>query len=116
MSDNERSGAAMVSVELPAATVARLRERAAFAGLPLEVYLDRMSEENGPPVDRVAQKLAWLKNRTPADAERTLAELLAASRPPRPLPEGKTLYDVVEGSWPGDETDEQIRDALDRLS
>ena len=32
------------------------------------------------------------------------------------LPEGKTLEDVVVGMWPGDETDEEIFAALERLS
>ena len=105
-----------VALELPAATVARLRERAYLAGLSLENYLDRFADEDDPPVDRLEQELAWLVNRTPEEIEQTRQRLYSQSRAPRPLPEGKTLSDVVEGQWPGDETDEQIRDALERLS
>ena len=65
---------------------------------------------------RLAAELDWLANRTAEEKAQTLAELLAASRPARPLPEGKTLADVLEGQWPGDETDEQVREALERLS
>ena len=42
--------------------------------------------------------------------------LILASPPPRELPEGKTIEDVVMGKWPGDETDGQIFEALRKLS
>ena len=63
--------------------------------------------------------LAWaegLKNRTDAEIEEARRRIDALSPPPRPIPEGKTLEDMVMGTWPGDETDEQIREALERLS
>jgi hypothetical protein len=41
---------------------------------------------------------------------------LAKSPPPHPLPEGKSVYEVVAGTWPGDETDQQIRELLEKLS
>ena len=34
----------------------------------------------------------------------------------RELPAGKTLEDVVAGTWPGDESDADIEEALKRLS
>ncbi len=42
--------------------------------------------------------------------------LLKSTPEPRPIPEGKTLFDVVEGTWPGEETEEQICDMLERMS
>lgn len=68
------------------------------------------------PNARLDQELAWLANRTAEDIERTRQELLNTSRPAQPIPAGKTLFDVVEGQWPGNETDEEIRTALERLS
>lgn len=68
---------------------------------------------------RLEAELAWLeslKHRTEAEVEETRRRLDALSRPPAPIPEGKTLSDMVEGKWPGDETDEQINEALKRLS
>ena len=62
------------------------------------------------------REIRWLTSRTPEEIEQTRAEILKKSRPARPLPEGKTLSDMVEGKWPGDETDEQIHEALERLS
>jgi hypothetical protein len=57
-----------------------------------------------------------LVNRTPEQKQADRAEAMKTVRKGRPLPEGKTLSDVVVGSWPGDETDEQILEALERLS
>ncbi len=65
---------------------------------------------------RLEQELAWLANRTDADKEAARVRLSALTPPPTPIPEGKTLSDMVEGKWPGDETDEQVRAALERLS
>ncbi|MGH9767983.1 MAG: hypothetical protein ACREAB_11160 [Blastocatellia bacterium] len=60
--------------------------------------------------------IAKLLSRTPEEVEQARERIFQASRPPRPLPEGKTLYDVVCGQWPGDETDEEVFEALKRLS
>jgi hypothetical protein len=60
--------------------------------------------------------IARLTNRTPEEVEAARARLFAQSRPPRPLPEGKTFLDVVCDQWPGDETDEEVYDALAKLS
>lgn len=71
-----------------------------------------------PPGDNPALERAirWLTSRTPEEIMATRERILKASRPARPLPEGKTLAEVVQGLWPGDETDEQVREALERLS
>jgi hypothetical protein len=68
------------------------------------------------PSDPLAVALSRLKNRTPEQVAADRDRLLALSPPPRPLPPGKTLEDVLAGLWPGDETDEQIREALEKLS
>jgi hypothetical protein len=57
-----------------------------------------------------------LLSRKPEQAEAARAALLALARPARPLPEGKTLNDVVEGTWPGDESDAEIHSILNELS
>ncbi len=57
-----------------------------------------------------------IQHRTTSQIELARERILKASRPARPLPEGMTLSDMVEGKWPGNETDEQIREALERLS
>ncbi len=64
----------------------------------------------------LAKVIAKLLNRTPEEIEAARARIFKASRPPRPLPEGQTLEDVLAGQWPGDETDEQVYEALRKLS
>lgn len=55
-------------------------------------------------------------NRSPEEIEAARERVLKSSPKPRDLPEGKTLEEVVSGKWPGDETDEQIFAALEKLS
>jgi hypothetical protein len=64
----------------------------------------------------LARAIAAMADRAPEEVEAARVRLFAQSRPPRPLPEGKNLLDVVSGQWPGDETDEEIFDALRKLS
>ena len=67
------------------------------------------NDESRPEVSRWAYRTPEQKR---IDAEKALSR----AWPARPLPEGKTLDDVVCGMWPGDETDEQITEALRKLS
>ena len=56
-----------------------------------------------PPAEESAleREIRWLTSRTPEEIMAAREELRKASRPPRPLPPGKTLSDMVEGKWPG---------------
>lgn len=67
-------------------------------------------------VDFLAQEIERRKNRTPEEIAAIRAEVMAGVRKGRELPEGKTLSDLVVGKWPGDESDDQIRVALEELS
>ncbi|MEK7833483.1 MAG: hypothetical protein AAB401_20500 [Acidobacteriota bacterium] len=100
---------------------------AVYAGHLLEQKLHENGGRNGnhgftvqddddTDPDALAKAIAELSNRTPEEIEQTRDRILAASRPPIPLPEGKTLGDVLRGQWPGDETDEQVFEALRKLS
>ena len=51
-------------------------------------------------------------NRTPEEVAENRRRTMSKGRPARPLPPGKTLEDVTVGIWPGDETDEQVREAM----
>ncbi len=55
-------------------------------------------------------------NRTPEQKLADRAEAMKWIRPGRPLPPGKTFFEVVQGTWPGDETDEEVNRALEELS
>ncbi len=62
------------------------------------------------------EALARATTRSTNEIVEARVRLLQASPPPRELPEGKTLEDVVLGQWPGNETDEQILEVLEKLS
>ena len=62
------------------------------------------------------QWLDAMMNRTEAEVRADREQVFAASQPARKPPEGKTWADMVVGKWPGDETDEEIREFLEKLS
>jgi len=103
------------TVELSDEADARLREKAARAGLSVGEWLRRLAEKEAgtDPLDDAVR--AYL-NRTPEQIAAAREAVMRTALPPRPLPPGKTLEDVVVGMWPGDETDEEIFAALERLS
>jgi hypothetical protein len=109
-----------VTVQLTPETEQRLRLQASRRGETLEVFLQRLAEQEAAASaevpDTLAQGVAWLTHRTAEEVHTARQRILAASPPPRELPAGKTVLDLVEGKWPGAETDAKIRDALDRLS
>jgi len=75
-----------------------------------------------PPIDAAGNPDALtaavnkLIDRTPEEKLADRTEALTYLRKGRPLPAGKTFDEVVRGTWPGDETDEQNNEALERLS
>jgi predicted DNA-binding antitoxin AbrB/MazE fold protein len=70
-------------------------------------------EEDSGALERA---VARMTSRTAEEIEATRARLFAEMELPTPLPPGKTLEDVISGKWPGDETDEEVRLALEKLS
>ena len=82
----------------------------------LSKTLDALPEGEAEDPEALNRAVARMMNRTPEEIEAARARLFQQSRPPREIPEGKTLEDMISGKWPGDETDEQIREALERLS
>jgi hypothetical protein len=70
-------------------------------------------DEDPRALERAIERM---KNRTPEEIEAARANAIEQYKPECPLPEGKTIFDVVYGQWPGDETDEEVAEALERLS
>ncbi|MDX1931215.1 MAG: hypothetical protein SFU56_01280 [Capsulimonadales bacterium] len=89
-----------------------MRQIIADAALPVAETLLRKWEATDP----LDLALARLAARTPEEIARARAEARAAILPPEPLPEGISLTEVVGGKWPGNETDEEIGNALEKLS
>jgi hypothetical protein len=109
-----------VTVQLTPETEQRLRLRAQRRGETLETYLRYLAEKEaggdteGP--DMLSQGVEWLTHRGAEAVRAARQRILGASPAPRDVPAGKTVLDVVEGKWPGTETDAEIREALDRMS
>lgn len=93
-----------------------------FAGAIIEQQIQiqtLFSNPNGKDEDdpdALTRAIAEMKNRAPEEIAETQAHAIAACKPRNEIPPGKTLFDMVAGKWPGDETDEQIKEALERLS
>ena len=66
--------------------------------------------------DALREAVAKMMNRTPEERAAAQAYALATYKPRRLPPPGMTIFDVISGKWPGDETDEQIEAALEELS
>ena len=66
--------------------------------------------------DALNRAVAKMMNRTPEEAAAARARLFQQSRAPREIPNGQTLDDVVYGKWPDAETEEEVLEALEKLS
>ncbi len=64
----------------------------------------------------LAQGLDWLTHRGAEKMRAARERILGASLPPRDVPAGKTVLNMMEGKRAGTETDAGIRDALQRIS
>lgn len=88
-----------------------------FSASPQEVW-DKLcslaqGEEEDP--DALNRAVARFTNRTPEEREAARQELLNAIPTPLPTPEGKTVFDMIPRIR-GEETEEQVFEALERLS
>jgi hypothetical protein len=66
--------------------------------------------------DALDRAVAAMVGRTPQERAAAQARAAAEFRPANEPPPGQTVLDAVFGRWPGDETDEEVRLALERLS
>ena len=108
-----------VQIRLPVVIEARLQEKAKQVGLSLVTYLEELAEQDSvaDPMPELLEEA--IRRTTSRTTEQVLADreaILKTARRARPLPPGKTLADVVAGTWPGDESDDEIRMQLERLS
>lgn len=93
---------------------ANLLEEKLLESQSFSAPLEEPDEDTDPQA--LEKAIAELLNRRPEEIQATRNQILAMSRPPRPLPEGKSLIDVISGQWPGTESDEEVYAALAKLS
>lgn len=68
----------------------------------------------GTDLDRAITAMA--ARRTPEQIAAAQAQAIRDYPARRALPADSTLFDVIGGQWPGDESDEEVNAALSRLS
>jgi hypothetical protein len=107
-----------ITVKLSAPAYARLEDLAAAEDQEAGDFARALIERELGEAVPTALDAAVLRttNRSPEEIEAARTTVLATARPARPLPPGKTWLEVISGQWPGDESDEQIKTALDELS
>jgi hypothetical protein len=117
-----------MNINISVETEAALKELAALNGqdvsdyagalLEREVKAKKVNNDDDDDKDPFAldRAIERMKNRTPEEIESAQTQAIREYKPERPLPEGKTIFDVICGKWPGDETDEEIAEALRKLS
>ena len=64
--------------------------------------------------DLLAEAVARMAGRTPEQIAAARERAFGFIRPGKPLAAGQTIFDAVVGKWPGDETDEDVAEALRR--
>jgi hypothetical protein len=111
----------MISIDLSPEVESKIQHLAQQNGQEPTAYLSHLIEEqvknlSEQPGSSLEEDIWRMTHRTPEEILETRRRILASNPPPRELPEGKTLADVVVGKWPGDETDEEINALLDALS
>jgi hypothetical protein len=105
-----------ITIEIPAQDEARVREaqakqdRETLKSVLGELAAGVLLEPT--PLDKAVAKLL---GRTPEEKQHDREALDAVAMPPRTLAPGESVIDSVFGKWPGQETDEQVHQALDDL-
>jgi hypothetical protein len=72
--------------------------------------------ESADDSDALSRAIAKMINRSPEEIAKAQARAIAKYKPEHSLQPGQTIFDAVGGKWPGDESDQQIKEALEKLS
>ncbi len=83
---------------------------------PEAAQADENNGNDDNDTDALAQAVVRMTNRTPEQIAEAQARAAAIIEPGRLLPPGTTIFDAVAGKWPGEEMDEEVTEALNRLS
>lgn len=98
---------------LDAAARAQGIEAAECARQLVTNHLPPLQPRQGADLD---QAIVRMIHRSPEQIEEQRSRSETFITPGRPLPPGQTVYDAVFGQWPGDETNDEVLEALERLS
>jgi hypothetical protein len=76
----------------------------------------RRIRPNPDQEDLLQAAVERMTSRTPEQIAEAQARAARFIRPGRPLAPGQTIFDAVCGKWPGDESDQEVTEALRKLS
>lgn len=114
-----------LTLDLPPGTERKLQELAAENGQDLADYTLSLilshvqscgGEDPEGNTDLLAEAVARMTSRSPEQLAEIRERSAGFARPGKPLPTGQTIFDAVIGKWPGQESDEEVTEALRRLS
>lgn len=109
-----------ITLELPPDVEGRLAALASDRNESVASFAARLVEEGLPgvlvPNPELARAIARMASRTPEELEQAQQRARESLRARRLPPEGMTPLAAVVGQWPGDESDEEVYEALERLS
>ncbi len=112
-----------MTIDINAQLKNRLQERAATFGGDAQTLANlliadglRVLEDDRNDPDALARDVAAMTSRTEEEKAAARARAIAVLQPRTAPPPGTNGMQLVYGQWPGDETDEQVQAALDKLS
>jgi len=117
-----------LTIRLTPEEEARLQAAAQSQGVDPADWAKWLLTEHLPPLtpepgvregsgeDLLSEAVARMKRRTSEEVSDAQVRAAGFIRPGKPLAPGQTILEAVGGRWPGDESDEEVTDALRRLS
>ena len=117
-----------LTIRLTPEEEARLEAAAESQGVNPAVWAKRLLSEHLPPLtpgngvrdgndeDLLAEAVARMTSRTPGQLSEAQSRAAEFIRPGKALTPGQTIFDAVGGKWPGDENDQEVTEALRKLS
>ena len=94
-----------------------VKELGIHPGDDVHVRVEAASRNGDRAQDSMLSRARYaMAHRTPEQIAAAQARAIENYRPIRTVQPDKTLWDIVSGQWPGDETDEQIEAALREIS
>ena len=117
-----------LTISLTPEEEARLRAAAVRRGVDPSECAKQLLAQYLPPLspneetagdggeDLLAGAIAGMTGRTSDEVSQAQTRAAEFIRPGKPLAPGQTVVAAVSGKWPGDESDDQVTEALRKLS
>ncbi|CAN5304238.1 hypothetical protein BH11PLA2_BH11PLA2_39070 [soil metagenome] len=111
-----------ITLQVPPAVKSRMVAKAKECSLDVDTWLSEVmtylsSDDYRNEREAFDAAMEHLRSRTPADAEAGLARMLSKAPPIRKVSPGKCIDDMLgRQKWPGNDTTQEVNDALEKVS